>query len=96
MKITQAQKDLARSPDAGPYMDDGGSEWYFPVDRWSWNLAQAEAKDLAEDSESVAVYMGQKVVELHDHEDWEFGDESCPKGGCPSRRAFHFYYRPRW
>ena len=94
--FTDEEKALARQPDAGPYCSDDYSEWWFPTDRWSWNLAQAEARDLAEESDSTAVYEGIENVQLHDHEDWEEG--WCPedKPPCPYRRSYRFEWRPSW
>ena len=88
--ITDTQKARAREKFAGPYMNDDG-DWWFPTSHWTWNLAQAEAKDFAGDSESTAVYDGTVMVVLCDDHD----PDDC-EGGHPPRRAYHFHMRPLW
>lgn len=95
MTFTDEQKARARAWDAGPFHSYESDRWWFPVDAWAWNLAQAEAKDLADESDCKAVYHGVETVTLHSHEDWEEGDEFCPPGGCSQRRAYAFEWVAR-
>jgi len=97
MTFSEEEKARAREVGAGPYQSEDGEYWWFPTSHWTWNLAQAEAKSLADESDCVARYMGIEAVVLHDHEDWEYSDhENCPEGGCPSRRSYHFEWDDRW
>jgi hypothetical protein len=96
MTFTAEEKANANQKDAGPYQSEDGEEWWFPTDRWTWNLAQAEAKDFAEESECKARFEGIRTVELHDHDDWAFESDACPNGGCPHRRAYYFTWVSLW